>query len=361
MLEDLAVIDFALLPERPERVVRAIGQVHALRARAAARSPRQGLFARFRGARSTAAAAPALTLHEPDALPPPPLARADMGAFGPPEAALRVSHPVGSAALTLVEFREIDAETSPLCEALSAELPGVEIFRFRLSGGRHPGAETAFHVYLDGRAVRRAASISAEGIAPEAPWRAVDSGMPHAVEAESLPSARARAWEIMTPARQAAILGALGVDADALFEPDPSLRARALTPAPGGAPLRTAAGIFADAGRPGPLAPPSRQDGARAEEADATSWEAEVTALLVAAVTHALPERERVGWLTHLTARLEAGDVDRALAEARDLLARGDRPAQERDADIARLDALFGRGGGPADDGPGGTGRAGRR
>ena len=357
MLEDIALIDFALLPERPERVVQALGQVHALRARAAAPggAPRPGLLARLRGARRRAAAAPALTLHPADALPPPPLARPDMGAFARTEEALRISHPLGTAQLTLVEFREIDAETSPFCEALSAELPGVEVFRFRLSGGRHPGAETAFHVYLDGRAVRRAASISAEGIAPEAPWRAVDAGLPHAVEAESLPSARARAWEIMTPARQAAILGALGLDADALFEPDPSLRTRALLPAPGGAPLREAAGIFADAGRPESTA---RQDTAPAEVGDATSWEAEVTALLVAAVTHALPESERVGWLTHLTARLEAGDVDRALAEARDLLARGDRPAQERDADISRLDALFGRGGGPADGGPG---RAGRR
>jgi hypothetical protein len=67
-----------------------------------------------------------------------------------------------------------------------------------------------------------------------------------------------------------------------------------------------------------------------------------VTAILVAAVAHALPEHEQVPWLTALTARLEAGDVADALDEARALIARGDRPEAERVADAARLDALFG-------------------
>jgi hypothetical protein len=439
MREDFALVDFALVAAAPERVVQALGQVHALQARAGAAEAtargqpgttgaRTGLLSRLlrRGAGGAGGgAAPAPLLLQPEGhLPPPPLARLmlDGLGFGAGATPFRITAPVGEAELALVEFREADAEHSPVCAALSAELPGIEVFRFRLSGARHPGAETAFHVYLDGHAVRRTASISSEGTAPEAPWRVVDTGIPHPVEADSLPHARARAWEVMTPARQGAILASMGVEPDTLFDPLPGRVAVVLSPAEGGRPLASAARLFRAArpgaapdgaspehlagvsagvspgtptqagnpssppppapaaGRPEPTADPGPGDsraaepagtapaelagrsptpdtpaapsaaspaapsasGAGAEDDSGTSWEAEVTAILVAAVAHALPEHEQVPWLTALTARLEAGDVADALDEARALIARGDRPEAERVADAARLDALFG-------------------
>ncbi|MEE4120959.1 MAG: hypothetical protein V2I65_18310 [Paracoccaceae bacterium] len=427
MREDFALVDFALVAAAPERVVPALGQVHALQARAGAAAAaargqprttgaRPGLLSRLLRRGGGVAAAPAPLLLQPEGhLPPPPLARLmlDGLGFGAGATPFRVTAPVGEAELALVEFREADAEHSPVCAALSAELPGTEVFRFRLSGARHPGAETAFHVYLDGHAVRRTASISTEGTAPEAPWRVVDTGIPHPVEADSLPHARARAWEVMTPARQGAILAAMGVEPDTLFDPLPGRVAIVLSPAEGGRPLSYAARLFRaarpdaapDGPSPGvppgtpaetadplslpatdrpeptaapgpgaspaaetagtapgelrdatwaentrapsaatPAAPPSTPGapGAGAEDEAGTSWEAEVTAILVAAVAHALPEQEQVPWLTALTARLEAGDVADALDEARALIARGDRPEAERAADAARLDALFG-------------------
>lgn len=433
MREDFALVDFALVAAAPERVVPALGQVHALQARAGAAAAaargqprateaRPGLLSRLLRRGAGRGGAPAPLLLQPEGhLPPPPLARLmlDGLGFGAGATPFRVTAPVGEAELALVEFREADAEHSPVCAALSAELPGTEVFRFRLSGARHPGAETAFHVYLDGHAVRRTASISTEGTAPEAPWRVVDTGIPHPVEADSLPHARARAWEVMTPARQGAILAAMGVEPDTLFDPVPGRVALVLSPAEGGRPLSSAARLFR-AARPGapdaPAAPdgasPDAPPGAAADTADpssgqgqapaarrpeptaepgpgasraaeaagtaraelrapspadnapsarsaappatagaaragaerdaGTSWEAEVTAILVAAVAHALPEEEQVPWLTALTARLEAGDVAEALDEARALIARGDRPEAERAADAARLDELFG-------------------
>ena len=370
MTEDFALVDFALVAAAPERAVQALGQVHALQARAsrAARrggpAPARGLLARLRGRGAGGPTAPLLIQPEGH-LPPPPLARllADDLGFGAGETPFRVTAPIGAAELVLVEFRDADGETSPVAAALSAELPGQEVFRFRLSGARHPGAETAFHVYLDGRAVRRAASISPQGTAPEAEWRVVDAGIPHPVEADSLPHDRARAWEVMTPARLGAILAAMGVEADALFSPAPGRVSLALSAAPGGAPLSTAARLLRPA-PPAPTGPPSpaptdpagpepggeaaadtaRRDGAPAADAPGDgAWEGEVTDILVAAVAHALPQEQQVPWLTDLTARLERGDVDGALAEAHALIARGDRPEAERAADAARFDALFGR------------------
>ncbi|MBS8228128.1 hypothetical protein, partial [Vannielia litorea] len=77
-----------------------------------------------------------------------------------------------------------------------------------------------------------------------------------------------------------------------------------------------------------PVSPVSRED--------------EVTQLLVSAVADALPEDEQVPWLDALTADLESGRTDAALARARDLLARGSRPEPVRAAAAARLAQLFG-------------------
>jgi hypothetical protein len=389
-----------------------------------ARGERRGFLGRLLG-RGTGAQAPApLLIQSAGHLPPPPLARLlpDALGFGAGDTPFRVSAPIGEAGLVLVEYREGDGEASPIAEALSAELPGQDVFRFRLSGARHPGAETAFHVYVDGRPVRRSASISPEGTAPEAAWRVVDAGIPHAVEADSLPHARARAWEIMTPARQGAILMAMGVEPDTLFDPAPGRVSLDLSDAPGGRSLSAAGKLFRmqgaapqaagshldepspdaaagdegfepdgpEAGRVGagsrgvrepspqpapaaarPAARSSAQGAGRSVEAEAraagavsgaaagaaagapaigpgespggeTAWEAEVTQILVTAVAHALPEAEQVPWLTALTQKLEAGAVEEALEEARALIAQGDRPRAEREADAARLDALFG-------------------
>ena len=399
MDEDFAAVDFALVAAPPDRVVMALGQVHRLQARGApaAAGRRTGLVSRLFG---RDAPGPAPLLIQPEGhLPPPPLARllSDELGFGAGETPFRVTAPLGSRAMTLIEFREADDEVSPVCTALSAELPGTEIYRFRLSGARHPGSDTAFHVYQDGRAVRRTASISAAGTAPEAPWRVIDTGIPHGLEADSLPHARARAWEIMTPARQGAILAALGIEPDTLFDPAPGRVSVDLSSAPGGQPLSAAARRFrapspapepaahpADAPAE-PSAPGSEMQGAGAHGAGAHgagahgdgaygpdtaepaparaqspvseprpapdgpsvpdgdgAWEAEVTELLVDAVAHALPEAEQVPWLTALTSKLEQGEVETALAEARALIARGDRPEAERAAAAARLDALFG-------------------
>jgi len=375
--DEFAVIDFALTAAAPERVVQALGQVQAMRARhqggqGSSEPRRKSLLARF-SFRGSGAHTPApLLIQSAGTLAPAPLARflPDELGFGAGNTPFRVTAPIGEAALTLVEFREADGDRSPIAEALSAELPGTEVFRFRLSGARHPGADTVFHVYVDGRAVRRAASISAEGTAPEAPWRVVDEGIPHAVEADSLPHDRARAWEIMTPARQGAILNAMGIEPDRLFDPLPGRVAVELSTAPEGRGLSVAGKLFREAGRvadrPTEGAAPDRNSehaalsgeapsdalepapepprAAAAEPAGSvseTDWEAEVTQILVTAVAHALPAEDQVPWLTRLTAKLEAGEVEAALAEARTLIAQGDRPLAERKADADRLDALF--------------------
>jgi len=394
--DDFALIDFAILAAPPERVVTALAQAHRIRAApagppAAGAGSAPGPVARlFRRAPRPAAPPPLRLQPRADAPDAGPLRQADLDApsRAGDDAVFRVSAPVGTAGRVMVEFREGADAVSPLCAALSAELPGVEVFRFRLSGARHPGSDTAFHVYLDGRAVRRVASFSPEGVVPEAPWRVVDVGMPHAVEADSLPGARARAWDVVTPPRLAAILAALDIDADRLFAPDPARRAVLLSPDPGGRPLAEAAARFAagpglrqppalvaaaEAAQPTAPAPrlppppaaaqthppappqtptrppPPPPDAGSPRDADPTAaaaWEDEVTALLVAAASHGLPEAEQVPWLTRLAARMEAGEIDAALAEARHVLARGDRPDAERAADIARLDALFGAAGG---------------
>ncbi|MEO1676961.1 MAG: hypothetical protein AAFU80_02255 [Pseudomonadota bacterium] len=351
MTDDFSVIDFALVAAQPEQVVLALGQVQSARQGGEpadkAAGGRTRLFSRMRLGQPDAATPRPLQMQPPGTLPTGPLARVrpdDLG-YGAGESPFRVSAPISKAdrdlPVVLVEFREEDGDTSMLCEALSAELPGTEVFRFRLSGSLHPGADTAFHVYLDGRATRRVASISAEGTAPEANWRIVDAGMPHAMEAESLPGARARAWEIMTPERQASIIGSMGLDAEQLFEPDPGRIVVELDTAGGGRPLAEAARRFS------PSASPAQSDSGASAGIDAgpspdEKWEEEVTQILITAVAHALPEPEQVPWLTRLTRMMEQGEVERALRDARALIARGSRPEADRSADAARLDALFG-------------------
>ena len=82
----------------------------------------------------------------------------------------------------------------------------------------------------------------------------------------------------------------------------------------------------------------------RQAAAPATSWEEEVTGLLVAAVESALPDEDQVDWLDKLTGQLVSGDIDGALTEAHRMIMAGRRDAADKDAAVARLAELFGRG-----------------
>lgn len=378
MTEDFALIDFALSARPPAEVAEAIGRVRA--EQAPEEPPRRGFLSRIlsglRRGEAGGKRPPGLTLHPANTLADWPLTRVVL-ADGMPAAAntpFRISGPIGMAGLTLIEFREDDQESSPLCEALSAELPGDELFYFRHSGSRHPGAHFAFHVYRDGRATRRAASVSADGIMAEAAWKGLDSGMPHPLETDSLPAPGTPNSEVMTPVRQAIILEALGVDPEALFAAgeEPGMVVLELSTEPGGRPLWEAAAFVEDQLRgPGDPAPakfapgdgpeeesfrpdlgdadraaraPTQSAARHAEESDApASWEEEVTALLVSAVETSLPADEQVAWLDQLTSQLLGGDVDGALEEARRMIGTGTRSPAEKQADIARLAQLFGR------------------
>lgn len=361
MTEDFALIDFALVARPPAELAEAIGRVRAASSGGDDGSdvPRwRGLMDRLRG-RSVPVGRSryghgALRLQPPGSLPEPPLSRAILadlsgcGAASP----VRLSGPLGVAGLTLIEFREADTATSPFCEALSAVLGGDEIFYFRHSGSLHPGAHFAFHVYQDGRATRRADSVSMDGTAPEADWRATDSGMTHPLETDAMSPPGTPRSEIMTPVRQAIIIEALGVDPETLFEQGegPEAVVLELSDDPAGRPLSEIRAAIADqkrAGAPRPATPPGEPfempDEAARAVVDGSTWEEEVTGLLVAAVEAALPVEEQVAWLDGLTAQLTGGDIDGALEEARRMIGAGARSAAEKRAAAARLAELFGR------------------
>ncbi|MEM9249074.1 MAG: hypothetical protein AAGB05_10290 [Pseudomonadota bacterium] len=384
MTDDFYLVDFALLRAPLPEVATALGTIAAASGAPAPSGPgTDGSAAAHSWLGRVSRLWPAqkgpppgtrpLLIQDKGHLPPAPLARFmpdDLG-FGAGETPFRVTAPIGEAGLTLLEFREGDSGRSSIAAALSAQFPGTDVFYFRLSGLHHPGAETAFQIYQNGNATRRSASHSAEGINPEADWRVTDSGIPHTLEADSLPPTRARAWEVMTPERQGRILSAMGIQPDALFAPDPDARVIELSTAQGGRGLDQIAQVLSDRARsaaktdaPGPpsaaaVSPqaaaghvpasspaPRSGSGAGSGEMDA-DWDAEVTGILVTAVAHALPEAEHIPWLTHLTAQLEAGNVDAALAEAKALIEMGDRPPEERQRDAERLMVLFGAEFGP--------------
>lgn len=336
MSDDFAVLDFALVNAAPRAVALAAAAAPLPPAgRPAAPAPAGGgLLGRLFGRASSPAAplprpGPALLAQPPGTLPGGVLVREvfeDLG-FGGQDRELRLSAPVGLAGLTLVELRErVDGGPSPRLKALSAALPGAEILAFRLTGGRHPGAEHAFCVYRDGVVQRRIAKISRFGTGEDADWSETASGTPHGIEGDDPPRG-------MTPARQAALLERLGIDADHLLENrDGFSEVIELSTRPGGTPPRE---LHKEV--PAPVAAPTADP-----PLDAAAWEEEVTQLLLAAVSDALPESEQVAWLDELTADLDAGELRAALARARDLLARGSRPAATREDAAARLATLFG-------------------
>lgn len=414
MTEDFAVLDFAVVHATPERVARAIDAAWADAAAEPApeRNPTDtakttGLLGRLmsrKGGFGKSLQIKRLSLHPNSLVPHPPYARSTLRVPKMVESAIRLSAPAAPPAgkVTLIELFEDLEKEARLCKELSRFLPGEEIFFFRYSGSLHPGAHFAFHVYKDGRALRRAASESLAGDHGEAPWNAVDSGIPHPAEADSLPAPEAPAAQIMTPERQGAILAALGIDAESLFS-DLADRTDVLvlSTEPGGAPLselveRTKADLrvppaFEEAAeakvppvpeaepepQPDPEPDPDPQDAAPAApepvpepepipaaepapEPDAPAlpplsplaadaplpetpeaWEQEVTSLLLACVEAALPEADRVKWLQSFTAQLETGDIDGALQHASDLIAHVDRPVEDRERTAARLQALY--------------------
>ncbi|MEO0831029.1 MAG: hypothetical protein AAFY03_11310, partial [Pseudomonadota bacterium] len=260
-----------------------------------------------------------------------------------------------------------------------------------------------FHVYLDGRATRRSASLSFNGASEEANWSATDTGLPHSLEAGCLPPQNTPKSEIMTPDRQTRILSALGIDPTELIEPAPADRVvLVLSRASGGTPLAKAlSSLTKDPLKPEPTVsaePPepvqpspaepaptfrtptsseralqaidrearqSEQEGDRnlverppfvpsddpaapvAPQVDdvpavgTPEWEDEVTGILLEGVEAALPEPEQVPWLEALTQQLAKGDVQGALQSASDLIEAGDREQDTKAAAIARLTALY--------------------
>ncbi|WP_068111410.1 hypothetical protein [Tropicimonas marinistellae] len=375
--EDFALIDFAISARPLAEVAAALGRVRDTPAGGSdapgdgsAGSPRRGnLLSRVFGRSSSKGWNGRTTggnlLIQPDGtLGPPPLTRpvlTDMG-FGVTHSPVRLSAPLGVAGLTMIEFREGDGDVSTFCQRLSSALDGDEVFYFRYSGSRHPGAHFAFHVYQHGRVSRRAVSRSLHGTAPEADWQGIDSGIPHPLETDSLPAPGTPNSEIMTPVRQASIIEALGIDPETLFfEASEQHVTLELSDARGGLPLSSAETIIAEKRRKPPDAPvredrsppPDKDDSETVSATEASppqdlprstrSWEEEVTHLLVEAVDSALPPEEQVAWLDSLTARLEAGDVDSALADACRIIDAGNRPLAEKQAAADRLIELFGR------------------
>ncbi|SIN93339.1 hypothetical protein [Vannielia litorea] len=326
MAEDFAVLDFALVAAAPRAVAVALAAAEAGAPQAPPRTG--GVLGRLFGRKPAPSPEAPLLVQPAGTLPRGVLAREmldDMG-FGGADREIRLSAPVGNAGYTLIEWRErTDGGPSPRLVALSRALPAEEILAFRLTGGQHPGGEYGFAVYRGGQVVRRLGIHRADA---GSDWEPTQSGTAHALEAEA-PLDPSDPGALMTPARQAGILAALGIDADRLLvDRDGHETVLELSTRPGG----TAPEALAEA-------PPEPEE----DTADAAlAWEDEVTGLLVTAVTDALPEDEQVPWLDAMTADLEAGRTEAALDRARALLDKGSRPAPVRAAAAARLAVLFG-------------------
>lgn len=385
MTEDFALIDFALAACSPGELAEAIGRAQIARTRAEAnrRKPAaagKGFLSRLFGrdpAGKAGSMPGAFLLVQPTGSIDGLIVRhylADRQEAGP-ESPVRLSAPIGESGMSLIEYRDTDTQPSVFLKDLSRELPGIEVFGFRHSGSRHPGAHYGFHVYLDGHMTRQVVSSCLEGTAPEADWQGIDSGMPHPAETDSLPAPGTPKSEIVTPIRLASILETLGVSPETLFDdPAPDRTVLELTFDPGGLPLEDAAGIAAHR-RPGPPVltavsggaegaaslpgaapvapsvppPPTPPSNSAAPplpwdaQTPSPSWEEEVTKLLLEAVEAALPEDEQILWLESLTRKLESGDVQNALTEAREMIDRGNRPEEIRRSAATRLAELFGR------------------
>lgn len=407
MDDAFALIDFALIAASPEVTAQALGQAVAQvdAADGSTRRNARSLGRLLSRSLSDAERGP-LRIQPRSSLGPTPLIHATIEDVAREARTYRLSGPLADG-LTLIELQEGHHETSPVCAALSGILREVEVFFFRVSGASHPGAHYAFHVYSNGLATRRAASISARGDHAEADWQSMDAGIFHPLETDSLTTLGTPDSRIMTPERQASILEALGLVPDQLFDDIPDRgTVLILSPAEGGFPLSEAAlrggprlrpaasfpeastdakepasslrggfteapsehafrapPAFADFNYPEPvqtatvtqlepIADPEPDPEQALESMDigprdapeppaAITWEAEVMALLVDAVEHALPADQQVPWLDALTARLNEGLIVEALADAQFLILHSDRPEAERLRLSHRLATLF--------------------
>ncbi len=337
MVEDFAVLDFALVDAPPRDVAQALARAEAPDP-ANGKGKQAGLLGRLIGRRAAAPTPATPLLVQPrGTLPAGVLAREmvdDMG-FGGADREIRLSAPIGPAKHTLIEFRErSDAGPSPRLAALSRALPKAEVLAFRLTGGRHPGGEYGFTVFRGGAVVR---ALRIHRASAEDDWQRSQTGSPHPLEEEAPPDP-SDPGGLISPSRQAALLAALGIDADELLV-DRSAHSAVLE-------LSTHAGgtppAALPASQPAAPAPVAPAPAPAASDEDRATWEDEITTLLVAAVTDGLTEDEQVPWLDAMTADLEAGRTEAALDRARALLARGTRPEAERDAAATRLAQLFG-------------------
>ncbi|MEO1306501.1 MAG: hypothetical protein AAFV38_00845, partial [Pseudomonadota bacterium] len=92
---------------------------------------------------------------------------------------------------------------------------------------------------------------------------------------------------------------------------------------------------------PQPVESPIEPDDLPLPAIGSKDWEDEVTRLLLEAVEAGLPPAEQVPWLDHLTRQLEAGQVTDAIANATDLIRKGNRSGPAKEHAISRLTALY--------------------
>ena len=361
MTEDFAVLDFALVDVPALAVVEALqrarqGGYTSADVDMPEEKENTGLLSRLFGGRSDSTEMPRIDVppyrvQPSDSLPAGPITRlvqGDMG-FGSDQDPIRVSAPVGPRKLTLIEFRNHAAEQpAPLLRSLSASLPATEIYAFRYTGERHSGAEYAFAMYEDDDMVRMRSSISAQGNDEDADWRGIDQGNTTALEKHAgLPRVNlAFPQKVLTPDMQYALLQALEVEPDTLFDPDVPYEVQMiLAVSETGQSVEEALENALKAKDHQPTiirsepAPAGPFDEIEPDIPD--DWEGEITGLLVDAVEDALPPEEHVPWLNQLTAQLERGDIEGAMIKAQSLIHRGNRPEAVRNAAADRLTTLF--------------------
>lgn len=373
MDDDFARLDFILTPCPVDHLATVLATLDSTQAAQGAPAKR-GLLSRLTGRGANAAPSAPPYLVQSDAMQTDrSLRHIEMSDKALDSAPLRLSGPYGPQNLALIEYVEaspLPADgTAPFATALSRALgDAAELYYFQTSGARHPGIDLAFHVYAAGQAIRRCATQCLD-IEVESPnWQAVNTGIPHPLETGTLLDSNPSPEDVMTGERQAAILAALGLEPEMLFdpaEPEPAYRLW-LARLPTGQRVEEAVTEMAKLASqeqqatdepapesglaeqsppdPDPASLPSEPPDAPSQnEPEPDKWETDVTAILIEAVEAALPEDQQVAWLDGLTAQLIAGEIDAALIRAHQLIDAGDRPPEARAAASARLAALFGR------------------
>ena len=120
MEDDYALVDFALISAEPVLIAQALDRVQLARSGAPEANARPNILARILRLGRRRQQAGHLVVVPAELLPTPPLLRLlpdDLG-FGSGDHTFRLTAPVGEYGLTLLEFRETDGDTSPLCEGV---------------------------------------------------------------------------------------------------------------------------------------------------------------------------------------------------------------------------------------------------